>query len=238
MTKRVLGIGLILCLFIPLAEVPAQALQIQYGFETYAGSGFSAATKAIVEAAIAASNLYVTLSDATAGKATFKFLNTNSQFSITGIYIDVGANRLFSGWTTQTGSGLGTVTTKAPGVTFPSTVPLTPAFTTDYSLTISGNGIDKSGEYVSALLTYKSHTPAYTLDNVVAQLVSGDLRIGVKLTMASGGASGTLLLDPPVPNPPGSPVPEPGTLLLVGSGLVGLAGLGRKKLRLEYSLTP
>jgi len=231
MTKRVLGIGLILSLFIPLAAIPAQALQIQYGFETYAGSGFSAANKAIVEAAITAGNLYVTLSDATAGKATFKFLNTNSQFSITGIYIDVGANSLFSGWTTQTGSGLGTVTTKSPGVTFPSTVTLTPAFTTDYSLTISGNGIDKSGEYVSALLTYKNST--YTLDKVIAQLVSGDLRIGIKLTMATGGATGTLLLDPPSPAPPASPVPEPGTLLLLGSGMVGLVGLGRTKLRRE-----
>jgi len=43
-------------------------------------------------------------------------------------------------------------------------------------------------------------------------------------TVAGGGGNGTEGLD-------AIPVPEPASILLIGIGLVGLAGLGRKKFK-------
>jgi len=47
---------------------------------------------------------------------------------------------------------------------------------------------------------------------------------------SNGGTSVAQIGGPVDEGSPGSPVPEPATLILLGAGLVGLAGVGRKKL--------
>ena len=49
----------------------------------------------------------------------------------------------------------------------------------------------------------------------------------VNKVIASGGNDGGGSAAPVAPAP--APVPEPATLILLGAGLVGLAGVGRKK---------
>jgi hypothetical protein len=63
-----------------------------------------------------------------------------------------------------------------------------------------------------------------TLDSVIESLNIGSLRVGIHVQgFASGGSESFL-------NTPGTPIPEPATFLLVGIGLLGIAGATRKKI--------
>ena len=80
------------------------------------------------------------------------------------------------------------------------------------------NGVNP-GEELEILFDLED---SLTLDGIVAAMLDGDLRIGIHVQGFASGGSETFVTT--------SPVPEPATMLLLGSGLIGLAAFGRKKL--------
>ncbi|MBM9536152.1 PEP-CTERM sorting domain-containing protein [Desulfobulbus alkaliphilus] len=61
-----------------------------------------------------------------------------------------------------------------------------------------------------------------TYNSIISSLSDGTLRVGLHVTNFASKGSESFVNSP-------NPIPEPTTLLLFGSGLLGLAGLGRRK---------
>lgn len=93
-----------------------------------------------------------------------------------------------------------------------------------YGLTSAGDNLGTG----NAAVTGGFALTQYSVDFILSGLPGGfDPSTGITNVLFQYG---TGLDEPTIPgNPPSTPVPEPGTMVLLGSGLIGLAGWGRKK---------
>jgi hypothetical protein len=180
------------------------------------------------DAAIGESQLSVNVIDAGSDQVLFTFLNSGPEASsITDVYFDDGSLLSFDSLIDADDNG------GDPGVDFsqgasqpnlPGANNASPPFVTSANLSFGSepptqpSGVNPS-ESLGILFDIASGS---SFADVLARIASTELRIGIHVQGFASGGSESFVNNP-------TPTPEPATMLLLGSGLIGLAGFGRKK---------
>jgi hypothetical protein len=89
-------------------------------------------------------------------------------------------------------------------------------FAADSEQPVPQNGVDANSEWLDIIFTLQS---GQTIDTVLGDIRSGDLRIALHSQAYTDGGDETF-----------TTVPIPASVLLLGSGLIGLVGFRRKKI--------
>ncbi len=199
--------------FLSMAFVPG----VIAGTVTFGFYGITSNDPADIPAGQA--QLFVDVADPDAGRVLFTFRNIGPlPMSITDIYFDDGA--LLGIASITNGPGVAFSQGASPG-NLPAGNSISPPFVTtagflaDSDPPSQPNGVNPN-EWIAIAFDLQS---GRTYGDVLSDLATGELRIGIHVQGFASGNSESFV------NDPGGQIPEPGTVTLLGGGLVALGAL-------------
>ena len=205
---------LIVCFFL-FSPVAAEA--VPFSFSNITGNDAG-------DAAIGEAQLWLDVTDNGGGEAWFTFHNDGPEdSSITQIYFDGDILAgLLSVDDSDPGVEYGTDSAAPPNLPGGNPAGFSADISIDPEAPVQPNGVNP-GEYVAVLFSLQA---GMDFSDLIDALNAEDLRVGIHVQGYDTGGSESFI------NTQGStpaPVPEPATLFLLGSGLLGLGAYGRKQ---------
>lgn len=194
-----------------LGGAPAPAVTLGFDCVTNNNAG---------NCAIGEAQVTVEVTDPGGGQIAFTFRNVGANASsITDVYWDDGTLLSILSITSSAGVNFaeGAMPPNLPGGN-----DALPPFVASFSAESQAPAVPQNGVNPGETLTVTfTLIGGQTFANAIQDLTDGDLRVGIHVQsiIGTGGSEGFVNI----------PIPEPGTLALVGSGLLGLAIAGRRR---------